>query len=104
MIHFKFIAPRKPYRYDGPTPRQADLLRIIRKFLLRHGCAPSVREMGLAMGDIHVNAITGHLKQLLRKGLVRQVGWKTSRGWLPVVPPGACPCCGQPLPRKEVVE
>ncbi len=99
MIDVGQAMTRRTPRYDGPTPRQADLLAIMQRFLVVHGCPPSYREMAIAMGGLNVNAVRGHLNKLMRKGLVRNLGHHMSRAWLPVVPLGCCPCCGRPLPK-----
>jgi SOS-response transcriptional repressor LexA len=50
------------------TPRQAEMLRFIYDFGLENGYAPSLREIGFALGIVSTNGVGDHLLALERKG------------------------------------
>lgn len=52
------------------TARQIEVLAIIAKLHCQHGYAPTVREIGAALGISSSNASADHLKALRRKGLI----------------------------------
>ena len=52
------------------TSRQNEVLQFIKTFTRSHGYAPSVREIGKAMGITSVNAVTGHLIAMQKKGWI----------------------------------
>jgi SOS-response transcriptional repressor LexA len=79
------------------TPRQLEVLSAINRHMIEHGSPPTIRELCATLGMSSPNAIMGHFRALVRKGLLRQVGRYNSRGFIPVVPPGCCPCCGRPM-------
>ena len=85
---------------DPPTPRQAEILEYIRACGRRWGVTPTIREIANHFG---VSAPTGPLSAiaaLVRKGLLRRHGAAKGGRYVPVVPPGCCACCGQPLPEE----
>jgi SOS-response transcriptional repressor LexA len=81
------------------TPRPRQFLEFIRRYLRAHGRPTTTRRIGSEFGIASPYAVLGSLRSLVRKGLLQrdegEGGWCTYR---PIVPPGHCPCCGQPLP------
>lgn len=49
------------------TPRQADVILLIRNHRHLHGYSPSIREMAATLG-LSRGAIMGHVKRLVAKG------------------------------------
>jgi LexA DNA binding domain-containing protein len=86
---------------NDPTPRQLEFLEFIRRHILHHGLPPTIREIGEAMGVKSPNGVMCHIKSLRRKGLMRCVGYGKSRGWMPVVDEGCCPCCTRKLDQEN---
>jgi repressor LexA len=82
------------------TPRQAEILALIRRRIAHAGSPPSVREIQAETGIRSPNGVICHLRALARKGCIRVEGL-TARGIRLVVPPGHCQSCGQPLPPSE---
>ncbi len=78
-----------------PTPRQMDILKFMRSYLVQNGLSPTIREIGLAMDISSPNGVMCHLRALQRKGFVRSAGYGKSRCWMPTVADGCCKCCGQ---------
>ncbi len=56
------------------SPRQRDILEFIRAALDQGGVVPSYREIGSALGIGSTNAVSDHLKALIRKGYLARVG------------------------------
>ncbi len=56
------------------SPRQKDILDFIRMALDQGGVVPSYREIGKALGIGSTNAVSDHLKALIRKGYLARVG------------------------------
>lgn len=81
---------------DPLTDRQREVLRFLRRRMVEHGRPPTIREIADEFG-VNVNAVMGHPNALRKKGVVTRGGSGDSRGWRPVVGPGACPCCGRPM-------
>jgi SOS-response transcriptional repressor LexA len=82
-----------------PTPRQLEVLAVISRHMLDYGSPPSIREIGAQLGIGSPNGIMCHLRSLIRKGLLRRiVREERYTSFVPVVPPGCCPTCGQRLP------
>lgn len=50
-----------------------------------------------AFGFTGPNGARVHLEALARKGLLRKAEGGRSRGYVPVVPEGACPYCERPM-------
>lgn len=61
------------------TPRQEVLLAFLRDYQLKHGFAPSIREMQLHLGNSSVNGVLVHLVALEKKGVIRRAH-KIARG------------------------
>lgn len=60
---------------DTLAPRQLVMLTVIYNFLDKHCYAPSVREIGQALGIRSTNGVSDHLRALERKGfLTRKPG------------------------------
>ncbi|WP_054813506.1 transcriptional repressor LexA [Nocardia arizonensis] len=55
-------------------PRQQRILVTIRDWVLRHGYAPSAREIGDAVGLRSTSSVSKHLKSLEDKGFLRRGG------------------------------
>lgn len=55
-----------------PTDRQRDVLVAIHRHVERVGWAPTLRELGDALGMASTQAVFGHLDLLAKKGLVER--------------------------------
>ena len=56
------------------SPRQAQIVEFIQCVVDQRGVAPSDREIGAALEIRSTNAVSDHIKALIRKGYVEQVG------------------------------
>ena len=56
------------------SPRQQELLEFLVSAVEQRGVVPSYREIGAALGIGSTNAVSDHLKALIRKGYVERVG------------------------------
>ncbi len=56
------------------SPRQREMLEFITTAVDQAGVVPSYREIGRALGIGSTNAVSDHLKALIRKGYVERVG------------------------------
>lgn len=56
------------------SPRQREILDFIAAQVDQHGVVPSYREVGSALGIGSTNAVSDHIKALLRKGYLERVG------------------------------
>jgi len=79
------------------TRRQAEVLEFMRAHHRKVGVPPTVKEIQDRFAMASPNGPMYHLKALVRKGFVRQIGKYNSHGYVPASSPGACPCCGRPL-------
>lgn len=61
--------------YPDLTPRQAEILRIIREFLEVNEYPPTIREIAASMAITHRGA-SDHLKALERKGVLARMPGK----------------------------
>jgi repressor LexA len=86
------------------------VLDFVRAHVARHGAPPTVREIGAGLGIASTNAVSDHLKALVRAGLIEKVPHR-SRGLraasIPV--PGTLPvlgriAAGRPIYATENVE
>ena len=66
--------PRPPL-----TPRQRDVLEIVRANVEEKGYPPTVREICAKIGANSPNAAAFHLKELVRKGYLEHAGGKRGR-------------------------
>lgn len=71
----------------GPTMKQAQVLCLISRSIRERGKAPTLQEIGDAMGGIRKPSVVCHLEALKRKGLVT-LGHGTRRG-IAITPTGA---------------
>jgi repressor LexA len=53
------------------TPRQAEVLEYIKRYIKQYGYAPSMRCIGDRF-DIAINAVAGHLRALEAKGWIKR--------------------------------
>jgi len=60
------------------TRRQSEVVLFVRRYAEKHGYAPSLREIAVAL-DVNVNAIVGHLRAATAKGAIRRAS-RTARG------------------------
>ena len=56
------------------SPRQKELLEFLISSVEQSGVVPSYREIGAALGIGSTNAVSDHIKALIRKGYVERVG------------------------------
>jgi len=54
------------------TPRQQAILDFVSQFSRERGFAPSLREIGQAVGLANTSAVRGHVAALERKGVLRK--------------------------------
>lgn len=59
---------------DDLSPRQQEIFEFIRGVIDQRGVAPSYREIGAALGIGSTNAVSDHIKALVRKGFIERVG------------------------------
>lgn len=83
------------------TVRQKQVLWFIKEFLVQHGTAPTIRQIGTAVGIKSPNGVMSHLKALVKKGAIRTVGASGGTHYLPAVEAGCCPSCGQPIEEQR---
>lgn len=81
---------------DALTDRQQEILDWIKEEYLATGVPPTVREIGEHFEIKSPNGVQCHTKALIAKGLLEKDPLK-SRCLIPVVPEGACKCCGRLL-------
>lgn len=56
------------------SPRQQEILEFLTAAVDQRGVVPSYREIGRALGISSTNAVSDHIKALIRKGYVERVG------------------------------
>lgn len=56
------------------SPRQREILDFVVAAVEQDGVVPSYREIGSALGIASTNAVSDHLKALIRKGYLERVG------------------------------
>lgn len=54
----------------GLTPRQSEILDVIRGHVRLHGFPPTIRELGALVGIGSTNGVDEHLKAIERKGYI----------------------------------
>jgi SOS-response transcriptional repressor LexA len=59
------------------TPRQEEVLDVIRRSIAERGFPPTLREIGAELGFTSINAAHDHLCALERKGYIRRDGLKS---------------------------
>lgn len=73
--------PRLPsHRANELSPRQAEVLDVIRRAVDRRGFPPTYREIGDALGISSTNGVADHVKALVRKGYLRKAKGGAARG------------------------
>jgi len=65
------------------TRRQKEILDKIQDFILEHGYAPTVREIGQMVGLTNPSAVFKHLLSLEKKGYLRREGGELRLSYLP---------------------
>jgi hypothetical protein len=58
------------------TGQQQTVLTFVADFAAEHGFPPTLREIGDAIGLVHVNAVRGHVAALEKKGYITKVSDK----------------------------
>ena len=78
------------------TSNKADLiLEFVNQFVQENGFAPSVREIGAAVGLSSTASVSYHLQQLQNKGLLQSTGIKgRKRAIVTAQRPGQIPVVG----------
>ncbi len=91
------------------TPRQREIVELIRDHLEAHGCPPTRAEIAETLGFRSANAAETHLRALARKGVI-ELTRGASRGIrLLEAPPAGMPlvgrvAAGEPLLAQENIE
>lgn len=55
------------------TPRQVEVLQAVERFILEHGCSPTIRQLGARLHIGSPSAVFKHIRSLKRKGYLRRV-------------------------------
>ncbi|MGW2863240.1 LexA family protein [Streptomyces sp. SDr-06] len=71
---------------DGLTPRQEEIVRCARRWVAEYGEAPSVRELGEAVGLSSSGSIAYQLRRMREAGVVVETRGRRS---------DRCPHCGR---------
>ena len=67
------------------TLRQAKVLKAVEEFILGHGYAPTIRQLGSALGIPSPSAVLKHLVSLERKGYIRREDGEVRVAGLPAL-------------------
>ena len=67
------------------TLRQARVLAAVEEFILGHGYAPTIRQLGAALEIPSPSAVLKHLRSLERKGYLRREGGEIRTAGLPAL-------------------
>lgn len=82
-----------------PAPQQQKVLDFITLYYAREGVPPNFREISREFGYNSLNSVRIHIQPLVKKGYLRPLPRRGQKPiYLPVVPKGYCPCCGQRKP------
>lgn len=65
---------------DDLSPRQQDVLELIRRTVEERGFPPTYREIGDALGISSTNGVADHVKALVKKGYLHKLGGGAARG------------------------
>lgn len=85
------------------TPRRAQLLAFIIKFLKKNGYPPSYREMMSALNFRSPNGVAQHLRILESEGYLTRGQANTPRTLKVVIKKGSrCPVCGSVVSKKDL--
>lgn len=57
------------------TVCQREVLQLIEEYILKHGFAPSMRELCTMRGVTSTNGISEHLRTLVKRGFIRRTGF-----------------------------
>lgn len=75
--------------------KSQQIIEFVNQFIMDNGYAPSVREIGQAVGLSSTSSVSYHLQQLQQKGLLRSSGGKGSkRSLVGTQRPGQIPVVG----------
>lgn len=69
---------------SGLTVRQGEILEFIKTFVAQKGCGPTLREIGGQFGIKSANGVNCHIRELTRKGFLRQRRKGVSRQLVPL--------------------
>jgi SOS-response transcriptional repressor LexA len=83
------------------TKRQREVYDFVVGFIRERGMAPSLDEIGKALGMSSTATIHKHLENLKAKGWIRR-RWGRSRDLEVVGELGCCPMCGVATPEAKV--
>ena len=67
------------------TARQAKVLKAVEDFILGHGYAPTIRQLGSVLGIPSPSAVLKHLQSLERKGYITREGGEIRVAGLPAL-------------------
>ena len=65
---------------DNLTATQAKVFKFVKSYANKHGMPPTRKEICNGFGWASYNAAQGHIAALHRKGYLRMLGGKLSRG------------------------
>lgn len=87
------------------TKRQREVYDFLCEYIAAHGYAPTLDEIGAAMGLSSLATVHKHLEVIRHRGYIRR-GWNRPRFIELAGEPNCCPMCGRALekidPRSEV--
>lgn len=83
------------------TRRQSEVLEAIVWHFTAHSRAPTIRELGKALGIHSTNGVNDHLRALEMKGFIRRDAMK-ARSIQLVECDGCCQLCGHILESRSV--
>jgi len=72
MINVGTAAAVEPREPAALTSRQAEVLAFLRRYIAKHGYAPTLRETAQALGIASTNGVSDHLRSLARKGYIER--------------------------------
>lgn len=84
-----------------PKPeKRADILSFLVTYITQNGFAPSVREIGQAVGLRSTNTVHHHLAEMEREGVIRLAREAEGKGrgrsrTIALVVQDCCPLCGR---------
>lgn len=77
------------------TDRQREIYKAIGRYWRDHGHAPSIREIGAAVGIGTANGVRNHLVAMRRKGYLTFDEGKARS--IRLLKSKVCPCCGRAM-------
>lgn len=82
------------------TARQEEFLDAITSYHREHGFPPTMEELTGLVGVVSKNSVFQMLKRMVRYGyLMKSETPGKVTHYVPAVPAGHCPCCGQEKPK-----